>query len=74
MVRPLWMSSDDWLSDRHGRNAAASLSQFPIRAPSDTVPPTAPTPPPIRVNRAPVLTLWATVVAERLGQPPETAP
>ena len=25
------------------------------------------TPPPIRVNRAPVLTLWATVVAERLG-------
>jgi hypothetical protein len=32
-----------------------------------------PAPPPIRVNRAPVLTLWATVVAERLGQPPETA-
>jgi len=32
-----------------------------------------PTPPPIRVNRAPVLTLWATVVAERLGYPPETA-
>jgi hypothetical protein len=31
------------------------------------------TPPPIRVNRAPVLTLWATVVAERLGYPPETA-
>jgi hypothetical protein len=29
--------------------------------------------PPIRVNRAPVLTLWATVVAERLGHPPETA-
>jgi hypothetical protein len=29
--------------------------------------------PPIRVNRAPVLTLWATVVAERLGYPPETA-
>ena len=27
----------------------------------------------IRVNRAPVLTLWATVVAERLGYPPETA-
>ena len=25
------------------------------------------------VNRAPVLTLWATVVAERLGYPPETA-
>jgi hypothetical protein len=23
--------------------------------------------PPIRVNRAPVLTLWATVVAERIG-------
>jgi hypothetical protein len=29
--------------------------------------------PPIRVNRASVLTLWATVVAERLGYPPETA-
>jgi hypothetical protein len=28
---------------------------------------------PIRVNRAPVLTLWATMVAERLGYPPETA-
>ena len=31
------------------------------------------TSPVIRVNRAPVLTLWATVVAERLGYPPETA-
>lgn len=30
-------------------------------------------PPPVRVNRAPVLTLWATVVAERLGHPQETA-
>jgi hypothetical protein len=28
---------------------------------------------PIRVNRAPVLTLQAAVVAERLGYPPETA-
>lgn len=27
----------------------------------------------IRVNRAPVLTLWAAVVAERLGHPPDTA-
>lgn len=27
----------------------------------------------IRVNRAPVLTLWAAIVAERLGYPPETA-
>ena len=27
----------------------------------------------IRVNHAPVLTLWATVVAERLGQEPEAA-
>lgn len=27
----------------------------------------------IRVNRAPVLTLWAAVVAERLGHPPATA-
>jgi hypothetical protein len=31
------------------------------------------TPLPIRVNRAPVLTLWATVVAERLGYPADTA-
>jgi hypothetical protein len=29
--------------------------------------------PPIRVNRAPVLTLWAAVAAERLGHPPDTA-
>jgi hypothetical protein len=29
--------------------------------------------PPIRVDRATVLTLWATVVAERLGHPPESA-
>lgn len=28
---------------------------------------------PVRVNRAPVLTLWAAVVAERLGHPEETA-
>jgi len=28
---------------------------------------------PVRVNRAPVLTLWAAVVAERLGHPPGTA-
>ncbi|MGG5824000.1 hypothetical protein [Falsiroseomonas sp. HW251] len=28
---------------------------------------------PIRVNRAPVLTLWAAVVAEQLGHPPDTA-
>jgi hypothetical protein len=31
------------------------------------------TSPPVRVNRAPVLTLWAAVVAERLGYGPETA-
>jgi hypothetical protein len=30
-------------------------------------------PPPLRVNRAPVLTLWAAVVAERLGHPFDTA-
>ena len=28
---------------------------------------------PVVVNRAPVLTLWAAVVAERLGHPAETA-
>ncbi|MGG5809811.1 hypothetical protein [Falsiroseomonas sp. CW058] len=30
-------------------------------------------PGPVRVNRAPVLTLWAAVVAERLGHPSDTA-
>lgn len=29
--------------------------------------------PAIRVNRAPVLTLWAAVVAERLGHDPDAA-
>jgi hypothetical protein len=29
--------------------------------------------PPLRVNRAPVLTLWAAVVAERLGHPADAA-
>jgi hypothetical protein len=29
--------------------------------------------PPIQVNRAPVLALWASVVAEALGHPPDTA-
>ena len=28
---------------------------------------------PIKVNRAPVLTLWAAIVAEWLGHPPDTA-
>ena len=37
------------------------------------MPPRADAPPPLRVNRAPVLTLWAAVVAERLGHPEETA-
>lgn len=37
------------------------------------MPPSADPPPPLRVNRAPVLTLWAAVVAERLGHPEETA-
>ena len=27
----------------------------------------------VKINRAPVMTLWAAVVAERLGYPPETA-
>ncbi len=30
-------------------------------------------PAPVKVNRAPVLTLWAAIVAERLGHPAETA-
>jgi hypothetical protein len=38
------------------------------------MPPRPDAPPlPIRVNRAPVLTLWAAVVAEHLGHPEETA-
>jgi hypothetical protein len=36
-------------------------------------PPTESPPPPVKVNRAPVLTLWAAVVAERLGHPPDAA-
>ena len=28
---------------------------------------------PVIVNRAPILTLWAAVVAEHLGHPPDTA-
>jgi len=51
----------------------ASVDGFLTHAPAIRSRPMAPTPPPIRVNRAPVLTLWATVVAERLGHPPETA-
>ena len=46
---------------------------FLTRAPWHSLPAMGSIPPPIRVNRSPVLTLWATVVAERLGYPPETA-
>jgi hypothetical protein len=28
---------------------------------------------PLEINRAPVLTLWAAVIAERLGHPADTA-
>ncbi len=49
-------------------------SDSPIHAPGDTLPAMAATPPSIRVNRAPVLTLWATVVAERLGYSKTNAP
>ena len=48
-------------------------SGSPIRPAKRYVPQPCRTPSPIRVNqRAPVLTLWAAVVAERLGYPPET--
>src|SRR6478752_9254274 len=47
---------------REGRRSAGQLA-LAMTAPH----------PPIRVNRAPVLTLWAAVVAERLGHPPDTA-
>lgn len=36
-------------------------------------PPADAPPPPLRVNRAPALTLWAAVVAERLGHPEDVA-
>jgi hypothetical protein len=54
------------MPSRHGagsRAARQAIRSSPLPAPS----------PSICVNRAPVLTLWATVVAERLGYPPETA-
>jgi hypothetical protein len=35
--------------------------------------PSAQPPPPVKVSRAPVLTLWAAVVAGRLGHPPDAA-
>jgi len=46
---------------------------FPSPYTDDTLAPMSAAHIPIRVNRAPVLTLWATVVAEWLGYPPETA-
>jgi hypothetical protein len=60
------------------------LTVFPIRpdlrAPIPAVPSsghlspsTMSAPAILRINRAPVLTLWAAVVAERLGFPPDTA-
>jgi hypothetical protein len=45
---------------------------FPIRATGYTLAPMPDAPSPIRVDRAPVLPLWAPVVAERLGCQPET--
>ena len=45
----------------------------PVRLWSRGMPPPDDAPPPLRVNRAPVLTLWAAVVAERMGHSEETA-
>jgi hypothetical protein len=57
--------------DRHPLGRAAADAST-LTAPCYPLP-VPPTLPPILVNRAPVLTLWAAVVAERLGYPPETA-
>jgi hypothetical protein len=55
---------------RRAVDAVHGLSNGPAQRHAPVMPdPT----PPIQVNRAPVLTLWAAVVAERLGHPPETA-
>ena len=71
-------------ADRAGRMTGMRAKQpHPSRANSRSARqairslPMATTPPPIRVNRAPALTLtltltlWATLVAERLDHPPE---
>ncbi len=83
MLRPLPISRPnpaDWMRQRRARcggiprrraaphEASSRSARRAIRSlPMD------PAPPPIQVNRAPVLTLWATAVAERLGHPPDTA-
>ena len=53
--------------------SAASLGKFSTRPPRDTLGAHGRHPRPVRVNSSPVLTLWATAVAELLGYPPETA-
>ena len=55
------------------RPTQASPHVFPTGTAGDTLPVMDPAPPPIAVNRAPVLTLWAPIVAERLGYPSDTA-
>jgi len=64
-------------TERRGMTAMGALPPRPLagfRSACQAIrsPPMAATPLPIRVNRAPVCTLWATVVTERLGYPPET--
>jgi len=70
----------DRFRERPGPPGAAALGAVPPRPGASSRSPhqplrslMAPIPPAIRVSRAPGLTLWATVVAERLGHPPETA-
>jgi hypothetical protein len=81
--------ADGEAANRHGRRRARSAALTKIRSGSTAAiqvgrsvtenrfmsyaPLMPPASAPIRVNRAPVLTVWATVVAERLGHPPETA-
>jgi hypothetical protein len=63
-----------WRRRRERRHAILPRlgGDSPIRAPGDTLPADGRTTFPTRMSRAPVPTLWATVVAERLGYPPET--
>lgn len=56
-----------------GCYASSGPRRWPSAADLATLPPMPPAPPPIPINRVPVLTLWATVVAERVGHAPDTA-
>lgn len=69
----VYFDGRNWGATLEGKSASpmrpadgCHSAAWPSRAMSDSWPP-------IRVSRAAVLTLWATIVAERLGHPSETA-